>query len=73
MWRVSLCVSLSLSVVCVWLGGVCVCRVVWHAEKPPYVDSTRLRVYIQYVSVYAGNTRTCISTCARGASTHGDV
>ena len=33
----------------------------------------RLRVYIQNVSVYAGTTRTCVSTCARGADTHGDV
>ena len=23
--------------------------------------------------VYTGNTRTCVSTCARGAGTHGDV
>ena len=28
---------------------------------------------IQNVSVYAGTTRTCVSTCARGAGTHGDV
>ena len=28
---------------------------------------------IQNVPVYAGTTRTCVSTCARGAGTHGDV
>ena len=33
----------------------------------------RSRVYIQNVSVYAGTTRTCVSTCARGAGTHQDV
>ena len=49
-----------------------VCGVVWHAENPvcrlktpPCVHSKR--------PVYAGNTRTCFSTCARGAGTHGDV
>ena len=68
MWRVVL-------FVCVFVSkcGVCVSRVVWHAEKPPCVDSTRLRVYIQNVPVYASNTRTRFSTCARVAGTHGDV
>ena len=32
-----------------------------------------LRVYIQNVPVYGGNTRTCVSTCARVAGIHGDV
>ena len=31
------------------------------------------RVYIQNVPVNAGTTRTCVSTCVRGASMHGDV
>ena len=31
------------------------------------------RVSIQNVPVYAGTTRKCVSTCARGAGTHGDV
>ena len=31
------------------------------------------RVYIYNVTVYAGTTRTCVSTCARDAGTHGDV
>ena len=44
---------------------LCVCGVVWHVEN--------LRVCIQNVPVYAGNTRTCFSTCARGAGIHGDV
>ena len=34
-------------------------------DPSPCVDSNRLRVYIQNVSVYAGTTRTCVSTCAR--------
>ena len=33
----------------------------------------RLRVYIQNVPVCTGTTRTCVSTCARGAGIHGDV
>ena len=36
----------------------------------PCVHSKRLRVY---VVVCAGTTRTRVSTCARGAGTHGDV
>ena len=34
---------------------------------------TRLRVYVQNVSVCTGRTRTQVSTCARGAGTHGGV
>ena len=34
---------------------------------------TSLRVYVQNVPVHAGTTRTCVSTCARGAGIHGDV
>ena len=30
-------------------------------------------MYIQNVLVCAGTTRTCVSTCARGAGTHRDV
>ena len=40
---------------------------------PPYVHSKRPRVYIQNVPVCTGTTRTCVSTCARGAGTHGDI
>ena len=61
--------------------GVCVLR---HAEKtwknlcvdsktPPFVDSKRPRVYVPNVLACTGTTRTCVSTCARGARTHGDV
>ena len=32
-----------------------------------------LRVYNQNVTVYAGTTRKCVSTCARGAGTRGYV
>ena len=51
--------------VCVWCA-VCVLR---HAAKkwknPSVWIPTRLRVYIQNVSMYAGTSRTCVSTCAR--------
>ena len=66
--RVCLCVFVCVCVV--WCG---VCRVVWHAENLRVQTQKRLRVYVQNVPVYVGNTRTCFSTCARGAGTHGDV
>ena len=47
--------------VCVGRGGDRVC-----AQK-------RLRVYVQNVPVCTCTTRTYVSTCARGAGTHGDV
>ena len=56
----------------VWCGGVVVwwcgvvCGAAWHAEK-------NLRVYIQNVPVCTGTTRTCVTTCGRGAGTHEDV
>ena len=53
------------------LSVLSVCGAAWHAEKPPCVDSKRPRVYVQNVSVYASNTRTCFSACGRG--THRDV
>ena len=40
---------------------------------PPRVSIQDASVYIQHVPVYAGTTRTCSNTCARGAGTHGDV
>ena len=40
---------------------------------PPCVRPNRPRVYVQNVPVFAGTTRTCSNTCARGAGTHGDV
>ena len=33
----------------------------------------RLPVYVQNVPVCTGTTRTCVTTCGRGAGTHGDV
>ena len=38
---------------------------------PPLTHA--LRVYIYNVPVFAGTTRTCVSTCARGAGIHEDV
>ena len=38
-----------------------------------FTDEKRHRVYVQSVPVCSGTTRTCVSTCARGAGTHGDV
>ena len=53
---------------------VCVLRhVEKHVKKTRVWIQKRLRVCIQNVPVYAGTTRTCVSTCARGAGTHGDV
>ena len=43
------------------------------SKRFPCVDSKRLRVYIQNVPVYSGNTRTCLTTFARVAGIHGDV
>ena len=63
---------------CVWCVCSCVCVCVCCGTlkktwKNPCVGSRTSRVYIQNVPVYAGTTRTCVSTCARGAGTHGDV
>ena len=61
--------------VCV-LGVRCVCvccGTLKNVEKTRMWIPTRLRVYIRNVPVYAGTTRICFSTCARGAGTHGYV
>ena len=63
---------------CVWcVFGVCVCLcVLWHngkSGKNRIWLQKRLRVYIQYVPLYAGTTRTCVEICVRGVGTHGDV
>ena len=62
-------------VVVVVCGRCGVCGVA--RGRPPCVDSKRLRVYIQNVSVCTGTTRTCqvhmFDTCGRGAGTDGDV
>ena len=52
--------------------SVCVLR---HTEKSgkTRVWIQKRRVYIQDVPECTGTTRTCVSTCARGARTHGCV
>ena len=47
----------------------------WRSPPPhPHpVPSPPSRVSIRHVSVCTGTTRTCVSTCARGAGTDGDV
>ena len=61
-------VSVVVSVVCVVVAvvAVVVCvRVVYTLKKH--------RVSTQHVPVYAGNTRTCVPTCAPVASIHENV
>ena len=58
--------------VCLVCVSVC-CGTLKKREKNRVWIQTRLRVSIQNVPVYAGTTRTCVETCARGAGTHGDV
>ena len=60
-WLVLCCVSVWLWLWCV----VCVCGVCKVQNA--------LRVYVQNVPVCTGTTPACGNTCARGASTHGDV
>ena len=38
-----------------------------------FTDEKSHRVYVQSVPVCSGTTRTFVSTCVRGAGTHGDV
>ena len=67
------CVMLLVVVVCVCCVCVCVCcgTLKKTRKNPPCVHPRRLRVSIQSVLVYAGTTRTCVSTRARVAGTHG--
>ena len=55
---------------------VCVC-VLRHGEKNVKKKLCGFKnasvCTVQNVPVYAGTTRTCVSTCARGASIHGYV
>ena len=62
----SFSLSLSLSEWCcvVVVFGVCV---------SVCIGKGRDCVYVQTASVCTGTTRTCVSSCARGAGTHGDV
>ena len=64
------CVVCVVVVVVLLLVVVCVCVCVAARWKKTWKKN---RVCIQNVPVYAGTTRTCVSTCARGAGTHGDV
>ena len=64
----SLCDVVCVSVCCVLLC-VSLC-VVWHDENVPCVDSRTPPCVHSKRPMYAGNTRTCVSTCARGAGTH---
>ena len=74
--------SLSVSVCCVVLCCVVLCCVVCVVVVVVLLVVavcvcvclvSRLRVYIQNVPEYAGTTRSCVETCARGAGTHRDV
>ena len=56
-----MCCVLCLVLWCVW----CVVCGVTHWKNP--------RVHVQNVPVCTGTTRIHVSTCARGAGTHGDV
>ena len=66
---------------CVWcecVFGVSVCLCVCcgtleNVEKPGCGFENVSVCTFKYVPVYAGTTRTCVSTRARGAGTHGDV
>ena len=64
-------------VVCVWCVCVCVCvccgTLKKCRKKTRVWVQKRHRVYVQNVPLYTSTTRTCVSTCARGAGTHGDV
>ena len=68
------CVSLW-SWCCWWswcVFSVCVCcgTLKKRRETRMWLLSASV-LYIQNVPVYAGTTRTCVETCARGAGTHG--
>ena len=44
-----------------------------EADDNPFPSSMHTVCHFLNVPVYAGKTRACVSTCARGAGTHGDV
>ena len=69
----SFSVSLSLSPCGVWCVRLC-CGTLKKTRKNRMWIPTRICVSIPNVLVYAAiSTRTCVSTCVRGAGTHGDV
>ena len=63
--------------VCVWCAvcGLCVLRHAEKVEKPVcgFKNASECTFKFQNVPVYAGTPCTCVSTCARGAGTHGYV
>ena len=77
-WCVVSCCLVCRVVVCgVWCVGVwcCVvlCGVVWCCVWRGLARRKNLRVQIQNVPLCTSTTRTCVTTCARGAGTHGDI
>ena len=76
---VVLCCVVCCVVLCVWcvcvsvFVCVCVCCGTLKNVETRVSIQKSLRVHIQNVTVCTGTTRTCVSTCARGAGTHGDV
>ena len=62
-----------LVMVCVCVCVCVCCGTLKKRERNRVWIQKRLRVCIPNVPVCAGTTRTCVSTCARGAGTHGDV
>ena len=63
-----LCLRVMLRWCCVWCASLCV---LGEGRRDRVFVQNALRVSIQNVPVYTGNTRTCVSTCARVAGTHG--
>ena len=75
-FSVSLCLSLSLSVSLCFCLSLSLCLsvcVVWCVWCPRVYVQKRLRVYVQNVPVCTGTTPACVTTCGRGAGTHGGV
>ena len=60
--------TVSVSVWCLWCLSLWLWLWLWlwHVQNAS-------RLYIQNVPVCTGTTRTCVSTCARFAGTHGSV
>ena len=67
----SLCLRVML---CVVLCGVCRCAARWkkRGKTNTWIQKTSPCVHSKR-PVYAGTMHTCVSTCARGAGTHGGV
>ena len=59
--------------VCWCVFGVCVCVDVGVSRSHPSLSHSSPRVHFQNVTVCTSTTPASVSTCARGAGTHGDV